>query len=223
MVTDLLTQNFPDIVDVTFTASMEDKLDAIAEGEATYVGVLTDFWKPFKAQVDTKSESIEKVNTTVETDKVCPVCGAPMLIRRGRFGQFLACSRFPECKTTQPLHEVPPTGLICPINGKPLVWKRARKGQFLGCSGYPDCKFALWKKEQLPAKITELEKEGTELPFKEQALQALADLPPSENTEATGSTYTKRARFSKKAAGKTSKAASKSTKSSKKKPAAKKA
>lgn len=180
IVTNLLAEHFPDIVDVTFTASMEEKLDKIADGDASYVGVLKDFWAPFKQNVDQKTESIAKVDMTEETDKVCPNCSSPMIIKTGRFGKFLACSNFPECKTTQPIQEAKPTGMICPRDCKPLIWKRARKGQFLGCSGYPDCKFALWKPEQLAAKIADLEKEGETLPHKQAALDALAALPKTK-------------------------------------------
>lgn len=172
VVTDLLKEHFPDIVDLNFTASMEEKLDKVADGEAQYQTVLGEFWGPFNKNVEEKSDQITKVNMTEETDIPCPTCGAPMLIKTGRFGKFLACSKFPECKTTQPLQGKSETGLTCPVCNKPLVEKRARRGVFFGCSGYPTCTFAIWKKTQLPAKIEEFEKEGKELPYKDAALAA---------------------------------------------------
>lgn len=180
-VTNLLKENFPSIVDLNFTAEMEEKLDEVAEGKVSYKDLLGDFWEPFNKLVAEKSDTIEKLDMTEATDEICPTCGAPMVIKVGRFGKFLACTKFPECKTTKPLKSADPTGLICPIDGKDLIWKRARRGSFIGCSGYPDCKFALWKKEQLPAKIEEQEKEGVAVPFKEASLAAFASLPPTAN------------------------------------------
>jgi DNA topoisomerase-1 len=176
LVTDLLVAHFPEIVDVSFTADMEGKLDLIAEGQANYVTTLSDFWKPFSEQILVNTEKIEKIDTTTETDKICPNCNSPMLIKMGRFGKFLACSKFPDCKTTQPLEEVQPSGLICPVCGKPFSEKRARKGIFYGCSGYPDCKVAIWKKEYLPAKIEELKLEKIEMPFQQASLDAFNEL-----------------------------------------------
>jgi DNA topoisomerase I len=178
-VTTMLKENFPSIVDLNFTAEMEEKLDLVAEGKVSYKDLLGDFWEPFNKLVTEKSETIEKLDMTEATDEICPTCGAPMIIKIGRFGKFLACTKFPDCKTTKPLKSADPTGLLCPIDGKDLIWKRAKRGAFIGCSGYPDCKFALWKKEQLPAKIEEQEKEGVAVPFKEASLAAFATLPPA--------------------------------------------
>jgi DNA topoisomerase-1 len=177
LVTDLLVKHFPDIVDTGFTAAMEEKLDSVANGESKYEAVLGDFWKPFHAQVTDNMDKIEKVDTNEETDEKCPTCDAPMVIKRGRFGKFLACSRFPDCKTAKPLTTIAPTGLICAVCGKPLVEKRAKRGVFFGCSGYPDCKFAIWKREGMAKKIEELEKEGTKVPFKDQALASAVATP----------------------------------------------
>jgi DNA topoisomerase-1 len=171
LVTDMLKDHFASIVDLGFTADMEERLDGIADGESTYATVLGDFWTPFHAQVLEESDKIVKVDTTEATDEVCPTCGKPMIIKMGRFGKFMACSGFPECKTTMPVPD--PNALVCPICGKPLSQRRAKRGIFYGCSGYPACTFALWKKEQMLAKITELEGAGTEVPFKEQALASL--------------------------------------------------
>ena len=176
IVTDLLKENFPDIVDLNFTASMEEKLDRVATGEETYEKLLTDFWAPFIKEVTEKSEKIERIDMTRESDVPCPTCGTLMIIKRGRFGEFLACPKYPECKTTLPLKITQPTGMVCPICGKPLNEKKAKRGVFFGCSGYPACTFALWKKEQLMPKIEELEKEGVALPFKNASVEAYTAL-----------------------------------------------
>lgn len=176
-VTKLLTEHFPNIVDLNFTAQMEGQLDEIADGSAQYQSTLKNFWDPFNKQVEEKVNTIEKVDMTEKSDEICPTCGAPMIIKTGRFGRFLACTKFPDCKTTKPLVSVEPTGLICPKDGKELIWKKARRGNFIGCSGYPTCDFALWKREGMTKKIEELEEAGVPLPHKEEALAAFA-LPP---------------------------------------------
>ena len=173
----LLKEHFPEIVDLNFTADMERKLDGIASGETKYEQLLADFWDPFNKLVQEKTTTIEKVDMTEPSDEVCETCGAPMIIKQGRFGKFLACTRFPECKTTKPIKTTQPTGLICPIDGKELIWKKARRGSFIGCSGYPTCTFALWKREAMLKKIEDLEAEGTALPFKEQALEVFRTAP----------------------------------------------
>lgn len=178
-VTNILTKYFPDIVDLGFTAKMEDQLDAVATGDAKYVAILEEFWGPFHKEVEEKTASIPKVDMTEPSDEVCPNCGAPMIIKVGRFGRFLACTKFPDCKTTKPLVQTQPTGLICPRDGKELVWKKAKRGPFIGCSGYPDCQFAIWKREGLTKKIEELEAASEQLPYKEAALAALANPPES--------------------------------------------
>jgi DNA topoisomerase-1 len=185
IVIDLLKENFPEIIDLTFTASMEEQLDEVAGGKRTYTDLLTEFWGPFHKQVEEKSEKIEKVHTDEETDIPCPNCGTMMIKKRGRFGVFLACPKYPECKTTMPVAPAVSTGLVCPICGKDLAEKKSRRGMFFGCTGYPTCTFALWKREQFPAKIEELEKAGTELPFKEQAVAAFNTAPPVNVSEAS--------------------------------------
>lgn len=181
-VTDLLTEHFSNIVDTNFTVTMEQDLDGIADGTASYTEVLRDFWQPFHSQVVENEAKIEKVEETETTDELCPICQAPMNVKRSRFGKFLACSRFPECRGTRSLQQVTPTGLICPHCGKEVIEKRARRGVFFGCSGYPECSVALWKKEQLPAKVSELEAEGVLVPFKAEALAAfeVLGLEPAE-------------------------------------------
>ncbi len=168
-VTDLLSKHFPNVVDTDFTSNMEQQLDNIAEGQATYAGTLSAFWGPFKQQIDEEGEKIEKVNTTESSDELCPECGAPMVVKLSRYGKFLACTRFPECRGLKPLNQAAPTGIICPKCGKELAEKRSRFGIFFGCPGYPECDFSLWKKQHLPGKIAELESEGVALPFKDEA------------------------------------------------------
>ncbi len=152
IVNDLLVKHFPNEVDVGFTAQMEEKLDQIAEGEAEWVQVLRDFYAPFKQTLD--RAAIEMPNVTLEaekTDEVCDKCGAPMVIKRGRFGKFLACSRYPECKNTRNLSASggsANTGVQCPeCQQGQIVEKKSKKGRiFYSCNRYPACTFALWDK-----------------------------------------------------------------------------
>jgi DNA topoisomerase-1 len=140
VVTDLLVKHFPRIVDLGFTASMEEDLDEIAHGKKEWVPVVERFYKPFEEMLG-KAADIERVRVIQETGEVCPECGRPMNLRMGRFGKFLACSGYPECKKTAPF--LVRTGASCPACGKPLVQKKSMKKRiFYGCSGYPVCKFA---------------------------------------------------------------------------------
>jgi len=147
VVTDLLRDNFPFVVSIDFTAHIEQELDNIASHKSEWKGVIGEFWHPFKADLDKGTETIEKVKLEKETDEICDLCGKPMVIKHGRFGEFLACTGFPECKNTKPL---PPktTGLKCPeCEIGEIVERRTRKGKlFWGCSRYPDCKYATWTK-----------------------------------------------------------------------------
>lgn len=143
---DFLVANFADIVDVSFTAQMEDNLDEIAQGKGKMVGTMKKFWGPFVSQTEKVLQEAAKVKVEVEkTDEKCERCGKEMVIRYGRFGKFLACSGFPDCKNTKALVES--TGLTCPECGGNIVIKKTRRGKsFWGCSNYPKCKFASWKK-----------------------------------------------------------------------------
>ncbi len=142
VVNDLLTSYFPGIVDVGFTAELEGELDEVAGGQRRWQPVVHDFYEPLKAALSV-AESAPRVQE--ETNEVCDNCGRPMVIRWGRFGRFLACTGFPECKNTRPLagqeEEAPQaSNEICPICGKPMVIRRGRFGPFLACSDYPTCK-----------------------------------------------------------------------------------
>jgi len=141
IVNDLLAKHFPNIVDVGFTAEMEEELDDIARGERGWVPVLHGFYKPFEQDLLQASQNMEKVKLAEEaTGEVCPQCGLPMIIRTGRFGKFIACSGYPNCKTTRPY--LVKTGATCPECGGNLIERRSKKKRtFYGCSNYPRCKF----------------------------------------------------------------------------------
>jgi DNA topoisomerase-1 len=142
LVSDKLCQHFPDIVDYGFTAQMEEGLDQIAQGEREWVPYLKEFYDPFEKTLQAAKEQMEKVKIPDEaTDEVCTECGEPMVIKVGRYGKFLACTGYPECKHTKPL--LIKIGVKCPQCGSELVERQNRKKRtFYGCSGYPDCKFA---------------------------------------------------------------------------------
>lgn len=141
IVNDLLAKHFPEIVDVGFTAEMEEELDDIANGERGWVPVLRGFYKPFEQDLHKASQNMEKVKLAEEaTGEVCPNCGLPMVVKLGRFGKFAACSGYPNCKTTRPL--LVKTGATCPECGGDLIQRRSKKKRtFYGCSNYPRCKF----------------------------------------------------------------------------------
>lgn len=145
---DFLVKYFPGIVDLKFTAKMEGDLDEIAQGKQDWVKTMDEFWGPFEKQVDKVGDEAEKMKVAVEeTNVICDKCGKPMVIRYGRFGKFLACSGFPDCKNTKAL--TAPTGLICPDDGGEIVQKRTKKGRmFWGCANWPKCKYASWTKPE---------------------------------------------------------------------------
>lgn len=149
VVNDLLVEHFSEIVDYQFTAKMEENLDEIAVGTKDWQPIIATFYAPFHANLLAKTDSLVKKDIVEEaTDETCPKCSKPMVIKIGRFGKFLACSDYPECKTTKPIpgsaeeaeQAANVTTEVCEKCGKPMVMKRGRFGSFLGCSGYPDCK-----------------------------------------------------------------------------------
>ncbi|MBI4132078.1 MAG: type I DNA topoisomerase [Candidatus Sungbacteria bacterium] len=148
IVNDLLVEHFPEIVDIQFTAKMEEELDEIAEGKREWQPVIREFYEPFSKNLAEKYEVVEKQTPVETTEEVCEKCGKPMVIKFGRFGKFLACSGFPECKNAKPLPKEPPksTGVPCPeCKEGEIVERFTRKGRrFFGCSRYPDCKHAMW-------------------------------------------------------------------------------
>jgi DNA topoisomerase-1 len=143
-VNDLLAEHFKDIVDLAFTASMEEKLDRVAEDGADWVKVLGDFYGPFAAELALAEEKLPKFEQRDEpTDDFCPNCERPMVIKTGRFGKFISCTGYPECKTTRPI--LKDTGAICPKDGGMVVERKSRKGRtFYGCANYPKCDFVSW-------------------------------------------------------------------------------
>lgn len=146
LVSDLLTEHFPKIVDLGFTAQMEEGLDQIARGERQWVPFLQDFYHPFEKTLKTAEQRMEKVKVVGEpTDETCSLCGRPMVIKLGRYGRFLACSGYPECKNTKPL--LVKIGVKCPKCGGELVQRRTkRRRTFYGCAKYPDCDFTTGEK-----------------------------------------------------------------------------
>ena len=143
-VSDFLTEHFPDIMDPGFTSGMEESLDAIARGEAEWVPVLQEFFGPFDEKVTYTKEHAERVdrNKLVEpSDEVCEKCERPMVIRDGKYGKFLSCSGFPECRNSKPIKIL--AAAPCPKDGGELLQRKSKKGRtFFGCSNYPDCDFA---------------------------------------------------------------------------------
>jgi len=151
LVNRVLTENFPDIFNVQFTAEMEEKLDEVAEGKKEWRGVIREFYNPFSKLLTQKYEDVKKTDFQEQTDIKCELCGQQMVIKLGRFGRFLACSGYPECKNAKPLKEPPkPIGMKCPkCNEGEVIERRVQKGRargkiFWGCSRYPKCDYASW-------------------------------------------------------------------------------
>lgn len=145
LVNDLLKEYFSDIVNEEFTADFEDKLDEIADGELQWKGVVDDFYVNFKGLLLKAEDEIDKIEIKDEvTDEICEKCGRNMVIKMGRYGKFLACPGYPECKNTKPLLDM--INVKCPIcESGEVVRKRSKKGRvFYGCSNYPECKFVSW-------------------------------------------------------------------------------
>ncbi len=144
VVTEILAENFEDIVDVDFTANMEAKLDGIEEGSEKWVSVIDEFYKPFEAVLEKAEKSIEKVQIKdEESDEICDKCGRRMVIKLGRFGKFLACPGFPECRNAKPI--LTDTGVACPKCGARIVARKSQKGKkYYSCENAPKCDFILW-------------------------------------------------------------------------------
>ena len=144
-VTDKLRPFFPEIMDVEFTAQLEEHLDDIEEGERKWGDVVHEFHGPFTTDLARAEKEMSSEKIGVETGEACPECAKPLIERRGRFGKFVACSSYPECKYTRDLGgkerpEDEPTDETCPNCSKPMVIKHGRFGRFIACSGYPECK-----------------------------------------------------------------------------------
>ena len=146
VVSDLLTKHFPQYVDYEFTAKLEEDLDAISRGEEQWKPVLRGFWEPFIGLLKHKEQEVSKEDVTTEkTDRTCPECAKPLVVKLGRSGKFLACSGFPECRHTEPLsaeerEEPVLSEEKCEKCGAPMLIKEGRFGKYLACSAYPACR-----------------------------------------------------------------------------------
>jgi len=147
LVNDLLVEHFPDVVSVGFTAEMESRLDKVASGETEWVPVIRDFYTPFAARLAAAERDMPEMKLEDQpVGRDCPRegCGGALVVRWGRYGKFVACENYPECKFTEPWLEK--IGVTCPDCGGDLVRRRTRKGRlFYGCSSYPECEFASWQ------------------------------------------------------------------------------
>ena len=146
LVTGMMEEYFKEIVDVNFTAEMEDKLDDVEIKDTPWKSVIQDFYGPFAKDLEIADKAIEKVVIEDQpTGESCELCGKPMVIKAGRFGDFIACSGYPTCKNTKPI--VKTIGVVCPKCGKDIVARKSKRGKlFYGCSGYPDCDQSYWYK-----------------------------------------------------------------------------
>jgi DNA topoisomerase-1 len=145
-VNDMIVDYFPEIVDLGFTARMEEELDEVADGARPWAEVIREFYGPFAEQVERAHELIPEVRAEPEVlDRQCPESGHPLVVRHGRYGKFIGCSNFPECRYTEPWLER--IGVRCPLDGGDLVERRTRRGRvFYGCANYPACEFTSWKR-----------------------------------------------------------------------------
>lgn len=149
----VMMEQFPNIVDVKFSADMEKKLDVVEAGKADWVETIDDFYKGFAKSLEQAEKNMEGKRIKVEdipTDEICEKCGRPMVIKSGRYGKFVACSGFPECRNAHPL--VKDTGGLCPLDGGHMLVRKSAKGRvYYGCSNYPKCNFMTWD-EPVPEK-----------------------------------------------------------------------
>ena len=142
----VMMEQFPNIVDVKFSADMEKKLDIIEAGKADWVATIDDFYQGFAKSLEDAEKNMEGKRVKVEdipTDEICDKCGRPMVIKSGRYGKFVACSGFPECRNSHPL--VKDTGGLCPLCGGHMLLRKSAKGRiYYGCSNYPQCSYMTW-------------------------------------------------------------------------------
>ena len=149
----VMMEQFPDIVNVKFSADMEKKLDVVEAGQADWVKTIDDFYQGFQKSLEQAEKNMEGKRIKVEdipTDEICEKCGRPMVIKSGRYGKFVACSGFPECRNAHPL--VKDTGGLCPLDGGHMLVRKSAKGRvYYGCSNYPKCNYMTWD-EPVPEK-----------------------------------------------------------------------
>ena len=144
--TEKLQEGFSDLINVSYTAKMEEELDSVAEGNKVWYELLNEFWKTFEPSVKDAFNNMEKVKPE-ETGEVCPLCGSPMVFRRGKFGTFEACSNYPTCKYIKKQEKKVVEIMDCPLCDGKIIEKKTKKGKvFYGCSNYPKCSFASWDK-----------------------------------------------------------------------------
>jgi DNA topoisomerase-1 len=145
-VVDLLKEHFPDIIDVEFTAHMEAKLDQVEAGKLSWRKVVEDFYIPFSKVLEQAEAKIGILKLPEEiTEEKCEVCGRNLVVRQGRYGKFLACPGFPECRFTKPL--LTGIGVECPYCGQEIVERRSKRGRkFYTCKNYPECNYLSWDK-----------------------------------------------------------------------------
>ena len=148
----VLRKYFPSFVDVKYTALMEEKLDQIQEGEVTRTDALTEFYYPFIDSVETASKKMYK-DIDEPTGRTCPKCGAPLVYKKSKYGNFIGCSNFPTCDYREKeAEELEETGEKCPICGRPLVYRIGKKNKkFIACSGYPECNYI--KKDEIAVEV----------------------------------------------------------------------
>lgn len=144
LINDIMKNHFSQIVDLDFTAEIEKEFDLVENGNEDWKKVIAEFYKPFEKDLKSAEKNIKKVDMTEETDEVCEKCGSPMVIKYGRYGKFMACSAYPDCKNTKPI--LNKIGVECPDceDGEIIKRKSKRKRTFYGCTNYPDCKFVSW-------------------------------------------------------------------------------
>ena len=146
LINDIMVNHFPHIVDLNFTSEIENRFDKIENGDEPWKAIVKEFYNTFEKTLEDAEKNIKKVDMTEKTDEVCEKCGSPMVIKHGRYGKFMACSAYPDCKNTKPvLNKI---GVKCPEceDGDIIKRKTKKRRYFYGCSNYPDCNFMSWKK-----------------------------------------------------------------------------
>jgi len=169
-VIELCEKHFPEIVDSSFTSNMEDTLDLIASAKKEWQNVLKEFYEPFIKQITDGKKNIQSQKIAIPTGEECPECKNELLRRKGRYGEFIACSNFPNCKYTRNIKgdkksvktPAKKIDILCPQCGKDLLERDSRRGKFFGCSGYPKCKFTANTIEDIEKAKKEKEKENEE-------------------------------------------------------------
>lgn len=185
-VTGIMKEHFSDIVNAEFTANMEEKLDKIEEGEKDWVQVIKEFYEPFDITLRSAEEKIGKIEIQDEvSDVICELCGRNMVYKQGRFGKFLACPGFPNCRNTKAIVES--TGIGCPKCSGELIARKTKRGRkFYGCSKYPECNFVSWDEpiaEKCPRCGSLIVKKHSRKGLEYKCINETCDYKRSENYE----------------------------------------